>query len=103
MIRLDDAGALYFAREGDRAKPVRLIQIQLAPADRNTPMLLALLDEAMDPTDPGTAQNHDETLLSPLPFGLHVVETHVRLLYGTLDSLRAASLPHCKSPRYPGG
>src|SRR3546814_8027346 len=33
MIRLDDAGALYFAREGDRAPPVRLIPIPLAPAE----------------------------------------------------------------------
>src|SRR3546814_16757137 len=47
MIRLDDAGALYFAREGDRATPVRLIQIPLAPPDRNTPMLLALPEEEM--------------------------------------------------------
>ena len=66
------AGALYFAREGDRATPVRLIQIPLAPADSNTPMLLALLDEEMGPTDRGTAQTYVETLLSLLPFGLAI-------------------------------
>src|SRR3546814_9868012 len=59
MIRLDDAGALYFAREGDRATPVRLIQIPLAPADRNTPMLLALIDEEMGPHDRGTARSEE--------------------------------------------
>ena len=43
MLRIDDGGALYFAREGDRATPVRMLQIPMAPADGNTPVLLALL------------------------------------------------------------
>ncbi len=80
MIRLDDAGALYFAREGDRATPVRMIQIPLAPADANTPMLLAMLDEEMGPTDRGTAQTYVETLLSLLPFGLAMVDRDGRFL-----------------------
>ena len=49
MLRLDDAGSLYFAREGDRATPVRMLQIPLAPADSHGPMLLAMLDEEMGP------------------------------------------------------
>src|SRR3546814_18360397 len=102
MIRLDDAGALYFAREGDRATPVRLIQIPLAPADRNTPMLLAMLDEEMGPTDRGTAQTYVETLLSLLPFGLAMVDRDGRFLYMNRAFVRAASLPEGRMPPYPG-
>jgi two-component system cell cycle sensor histidine kinase/response regulator CckA len=102
MIRLDDAGALYFAREGDRATPVRLIQIPLAPADSNTPMLLAMLDEEMGPTDRGTAQTYVETLLSLLPFGLAMVDRDGRFLYVNRAFVRAANLPEGKMPRYPG-
>ncbi|MEQ8310247.1 MAG: response regulator [Sphingopyxis sp.] len=102
MLRLDDAGSLYFAREGDRATPVRLIQIALAPADGNSPMLLAMLDEEMGPADRGTAQTYVETLLSLLPFGLAMVDRDGRFLYMNRAFMRAANLPEGKMPRYPG-
>src|SRR3546814_17158277 len=60
MLRLDDAGTLTFAREGDRATPVRMLQIPLAPADGHGPLLLAMLDEEMGPADRGTAQTYVE-------------------------------------------
>src|SRR3546814_9069909 len=99
MVRLDEAGALYFAREGDRATPVRLIQIPLAPADRNTPMLLAMPDEEMGPTDRGTAQTYVETLLSLLPFGLAMVDRDGRFLYMNSAFVRAAILPEGRLDR----
>lgn len=102
MLRLDDAGSLYFAREGDRATPVRMIQIPLAPADSNGPVLLAMLDEEMAPADRGTAQTYVETLLSLLPFGLALVDRDGRFLYMNRAFLRAAGVGEGKPPRYPG-
>ncbi|WP_374526375.1 response regulator [Sphingopyxis sp.] len=102
MLRLDDAGSLYFAREGDRATPVRMLQIPLAPADSHGPMLLAMLDEEMGPADRGTAQAYVETLLSLLPFGLALVDRDGRFLYMNRAFGRAAGIGDGKPPRYPG-
>lgn len=102
MLRLDDSGSLYFAREGDRATPVRMLQIPLAPADSNGPMLLAMLDEEMGPADRGTAQAYVETLLSLLPFGLAMVDRDGRFLYMNRAFIRAAGVAEGKTPRYPG-
>ncbi|MGN6692185.1 MAG: PAS domain-containing protein, partial [Sphingopyxis sp.] len=102
MLRLDDAGSLYFAREGDRATPVRMIQIPLAPADSHGPMLLAMLDEEIGPADRGAAQTYVETLLSLLPFGLALVDRDGRFLYMNRAFGRAAGIGEGKPPRYPG-
>jgi two-component system cell cycle sensor histidine kinase/response regulator CckA len=102
MLRIDDGGALYFAREGDRATPIRMLQIPLAPADSNTPVLLAMLDEEMAPADRGTAQTYVETLLSLLPIGLAMVDRDGRFLYMNRAFVRAANLGEGKMPRYPG-
>ncbi len=102
MLRLDDAGSLYFAREGDRATPVRMIQIPLVPADPHGPILLAMLDEEMGPADRGTAQAYVETLLSLLPFGLALVDRDGRFLYMNRAFGRAAGIGDGKPPRYPG-
>ncbi|PZQ22920.1 MAG: hybrid sensor histidine kinase/response regulator [Sphingopyxis macrogoltabida] len=102
MLRLDDAGGLSFAREGDRATPVRMVQIPLAPADANGPMLLAMLDEDIGPADRGTAQTYVETLLSLLPFGLALVDRDGRFLYMNRAFLRAAGVEDGRKPRYPG-
>ncbi|MGV1682609.1 response regulator [Sphingopyxis sp. NJF-3] len=102
MLRLDDAGALYFAREGDRTTPVRMIQIPLAPAGAGGPMLLALIDEEIGPADRGTAQTYVETLLSLLPFGLAMVDRDGRFLYTNRAFLRAAGIADGRMPRYPG-
>jgi len=102
MLRLDDAGALYFTNEGDRATPVRLIQVPLAPADSIGPMLLALIDEDIGPADRGTAQSYVETLLSLLPFGLAMVDRDGRFLYMNRAFKRAAGVAEGRMPRYPG-
>ena len=102
MLRLDDAGSLYFSREGDRATSVRMIQIPLAPSDGNGPVLLAMLDEEMAPADRGTAQTYVETLLSLLPFGLALVDRDGRFLYMNRAFGRAAGIGEGKTPRYPG-
>jgi len=102
MLRLDDAGALYFAREGDRPTPVRMIQIPLASAEAGGPMLLALIDEEIGPADRGTAQTYVETLLSLLPFGLAMVDRDGRFLYMNRAFVRAAGIGDGRMPRYPG-
>ena len=102
LLRLDDAGTLYFGREGERATPVRLLQIPLIPADSHGPMLLALIDEEVGAADRGTAQTYVETLLSLLPFGLAMVDRDGRFLYMNRAFVRAAGLSESKMPRYPG-
>lgn len=102
MLRLDEAGSLYFAREGDRATPVRMIQIPLAPADTHGPVLLTMLDEEIGPADRGTAQAYVETLLSLLPFGLALVDRDGRFLYMNRAFKRAGNVGDGRMPRYPG-
>ena len=102
LLRLDDAGTLYFGREGERATPVRLLQIPLIPAHSHGPMLLALIDEEIGAADRGTAQTYVETLLSLLPFGLAMVDRDGRFLYMNRAFVRAAGLTETKMPRYPG-
>ena len=102
MLRLDEAGSLYFAREGDRATPVRMIQIPLAPADTHGPVLLTMLDEEIGPADRGTAQAYVETLLSLLPFGLALVDRDGRFLYMNRAFKRAGNVGEGRMPRYPG-
>jgi len=102
MLRLGEGGALFFAREGERATPLRLIQVPLAPADSGGPIFLALIDEEFGPTDRGTAQTYVETLLSLLPFGLAMVDRDGRFLYMNRAFTRAAGVAEGRMPRYPG-
>ena len=102
LLRLDDAGTLTFAREGERATPVRMLQIPLTPADGHGPVLLAMLDEEMGPADRGAAQTYVETLLSLLPFGLALVDRDGRFLYMNRAFVRAAGIGEGRPPRYPG-
>ncbi|WP_033073023.1 hybrid sensor histidine kinase/response regulator [Sphingopyxis sp. MWB1] len=102
MLRIDEAGGLYFAREGDRATPLRMVQIPLVPGDDHAPLAIALLDEEMGPTDRGTAQAYVETLLSLLPFGLAMVDRDGRFLYMNRAFTRAAGVSEGPMPRYPG-
>lgn len=102
MLRLDEHGLIYFAREGERATPLRMVQIPLVAGDEHGPLLLALLDETIGPQDRSTAQTYIETLLSLLPFGLALVDRDGRFLFTNRSFLRAAGLPDDAQPRYPG-
>lgn len=102
MLCLDDHGMIYFAREEERATPLRMVQIPLAATDENGPLLLALLDETIGPQDRGTAQTYIETLLSLLPFGLALVDRDGRFLFMNRSFLRAADVENAGKPRYPG-
>jgi two-component system cell cycle sensor histidine kinase/response regulator CckA len=102
MLRLDDGGLVYFTREGERATPLRMIQIPLATHEVDGPLLLAFVDEAIGPKDRGTAQNYIETLLSLLPFGLALVDRDGRFLFMNRSFVRAAALEEGAKPRYPG-
>lgn len=102
MLRLDDHGMIYFAREGERATPLRLVQIPLNAKDVDGPLLLAFVDESIGPRDRSTAQTYVETLLSLLPFGLALVDRDGRFLYMNRSFLRAASVDEGQKPRFPG-
>src|SRR3546814_13988676 len=89
MLRLGEGGSLFFAREGERATPLRLIQIPLAPADSGGASLLALNDEEFGPADRGTAQTYVETRLSLLPSRLPRVDRDGRCRYMKRASTRS--------------
>lgn len=102
LLRVDDAGAIYFEAEGERATPVRLVQIPIAAADPTSPVLLLLLDEEGRSVERGTAQSYIETMLSLLPVGLGMVDRDGRFLFVNRAFCRAAGLPPGKVPRFPG-
>jgi two-component system cell cycle sensor histidine kinase/response regulator CckA len=102
LLRIDDAGTIYFDAEGERAGPVRLVQIPLAAADPASPVLLVLLDEEGGPVERGGAQGTIETLLSLLPFGLGMVDRDGRFLFVNRAFCRAAGVAQGKTPRFPG-
>jgi len=102
LLRIDDSGTIFFEAEGERATPVRLVQVPLAAADNASPVLLLLLDEEGRTVERGAAQGYIETLLSLLPFGLGMVDRDGRFLFVNRAFCRAAGLPQGKAPRYPG-
>lgn len=102
MLRLDQHGLVYFAREGERATPLRLIQIPLNVRDMDGPLLLAFVDESIGPRDRSTAQTYIETLLSLLPFGLALVDRDGRFLFMNRSFLRGAGVDEQQKPRFPG-
>lgn len=102
LLRINDAGTIYFEAEGDGATPVRLVQIPLAAADASAPVLLVLLDEDGAVLDRGGAQGTIETLLSLLPFGLGLVDRDGRFLFVNRAFCRAAGVVQGKVPRFPG-
>jgi two-component system, cell cycle sensor histidine kinase and response regulator CckA len=102
LLRIDDAGTIYFEAEGAAATPVRLVQVPLAAADAASPVLLLLLDDEGRAVERGGGQNYIETLLSLLPFGLGMVDRDGRFLFVNRAFCRAAGMPQGKVPRYPG-
>ena len=102
LLRVGDNGSIYFEAEGERATPVRLVQIPLAAADPASPVLLLLLDEEGRSVERGTAQSYIETMLSLLPVGLGMVDRDGRFLFVNRAFCRAAGMPQGKVPRYPG-
>ncbi len=102
LLRIDEAGTIFFDAEGERATPVRLVQIPLAAADPASPVLLILLDEEGGAVLRGSAQGTMETLLSLLPFGLGLVDRDGRFLFVNRAFCRAAGMAQGKVPRFPG-
>ncbi len=103
LLRVDDAGTIFFEAEAERATPVRLVQIPVAAADPASPVLLLLLDEEGGrAVERGTAQGYIETMLSLLPVGLGMVDRDGRFLFVNRAFCRAAGMPQGKVPRFPG-
>jgi two-component system, cell cycle sensor histidine kinase and response regulator CckA len=103
LLRVDDAGTIYFEAEGEGATPVRLVQIPVAAADPASAVLLLLLDEEGGRSvERGAAQNYIETMLSLLPVGLGMVDRDGRFLFVNRAFCRAAGMAPGKVPRFPG-
>lgn len=104
-MRIDNLGHLYFAREGDHATPLRMLQVPASREVDNTgPVLLLLIDElaAVGPVDTGNALSYIERLLSLLPFGLAMADRDGRLLFLNDSFSRAAGVRDGQKLSYPG-
>ncbi len=101
LIRIDENGALFFEREGEKATPLRLFQLPLGSGDAS-PHLLALVDEDGGPAERGVALSYIESLLTLLPFGLAMVDRDGRFLFANAAFRHAAGLGEARLPLYPG-
>lgn len=101
LLRVDEQGMLFFASEGERATPVRLIQVPVASGDAAAPILILLVDEDGGSGERGIAQTYVESLLTSLPFGLALVDRDGRFLFTNQAFARAAGVEGQRSPRYP--
>lgn len=103
LFRLDEEkGAIYFAAEGARATPVRVLQVPLGDPPENSAMLFLLIDDDGGGTERGVAQSYIEALLSTLPFGLALADRDGRMQFVNHAFVRAAGIEGQQTPRYPG-
>jgi two-component system cell cycle sensor histidine kinase/response regulator CckA len=101
-MRVDGKGRVFFAREEQRATPVRLMQVSVRPGDPAAPLLLVMLDDPVTAMDAVSSLSYVETLLSLLPFGLGMADRDGRLLFYNQAFARAAGLASGNAPSYPG-
>jgi two-component system, cell cycle sensor histidine kinase and response regulator CckA len=101
-MRVDAKGRIFFAREEQRAVPIRIVQVPIRANDPSGPMLLLLLDDNMVGADAPSSLAYVETLLSLLPFGLAMADRDGRLLFFNNAFARAAGITPTQRPSYPG-
>ncbi|CAN5177256.1 ATP-binding protein [soil metagenome] len=101
-MRVDAKGRIFFAREEQRAVPIRIVQVPIRANDPSGPMLLIMLDESMTAVDGPSSLAYVETLLSLLPFGLAMADRDGRLLFFNNAFARAANIAPDEKPSYPG-
>ncbi len=113
LLRSDDAGRIYFAREGRKGAPQTLVHVSLAdPADPDpaapdvAPSLMLLLDAGVgigggvEPVVQAGAPQL-EALLGQLPLGLAMADRDGRFLFANPAFLRAAGIENGKLAPYP--
>lgn len=101
-LRVDAKGRVFFAREEDRAVPVRILQVPVRAEDPGGPMLLIMVDEMLAGGEGQSALQTVEALVARLPFGLAMADREGRLLFLNTAFLRAAGLGPKEQPSYPG-
>ncbi|MFT3965323.1 MAG: response regulator [Sphingobium sp.] len=101
-MRVDAKGRIFFAREEQRAVPIRIVQVPIRANDPSGPMLLLMLDDSMVGVDATSSLAYVETLLSLLPFGLAMADRDGRLLFYNNAFGRAAGIAANDRPSYPG-
>ncbi|MET0136864.1 MAG: PAS domain-containing protein, partial [Sphingobium sp.] len=101
-MRVDSKGRIFFAREEQRAVPIRIVQVPIRANDPSGPMLLLMLDDNMVGADAPSSLAYVETLLSLLPFGLAMADRDGRLLFFNNAFARAAGVSGKHKPSYPG-
>lgn len=101
-MRVDAKGRIFFAREEQRAVPVRIVQVPIRANDPSGPMLLLMLDDSMAGVDGPSSLAYVETLISLLPFGLAMADRDGRLLFYNNAFARAAGVADEQKPSYPG-
>ncbi len=111
LLRQDDQGRMFWAREGRKAAPVTLYYLPVADPDTRTepdleatPSLMLLVDAGVGLSCSGEVQNavpHLEALLGQLPLGLAMTDRDGRLLFANAAFLRAAGRENEEMPTYP--
>lgn len=103
LLKVDDQGLIYFAEEGDRATPVRVLQVPLNPeGPSDSAMLILLIDEDIAAPDRGSSTDSVKKLVSLLPFGVAMVNRDGRFLHMNRRFIAAAGLGEGPQPVYPG-
>ena len=109
FLRSDDQERIFFAREGRKGVPLRLIHLPVADPDAGadpdparTPSLMLLIEGGTAAGEGGrTGMPQIEALLSRLPLGLAMCERDGRFLFANEAFLRAAGHDSRLAPPYP--
>lgn len=102
LLRMDEKGTVYFAREGRHASPIRLLHVPLSADGPDGAAILLALDDDGRAAQDGAGHVHVEQLLSNLPLGLALVDRDGRFLFANDAFLRVAGVHDGKLPSYPG-
>ena len=108
FLRSDEQERIYYAREGRKGVPVRLVHIPVADPDgtadtdpSRTPSLFLLLDNQGGMGDVRAGLPQIEALLARLPLGLAMTDRDGRFLFANEAFLRAAGHDDTVPPPYP--
>jgi two-component system cell cycle sensor histidine kinase/response regulator CckA len=100
LLSVGAKGEFLFAREGEAAAPLRILQVPLAPDGEAGPSLFLLLDEVAGGLAEGGANIN--ALLEILPLGLALADRDGRFVYLNSAFRRAAGLSRAADPTWPG-
>ena len=100
LLAVGTNGQFLFAREGENAPPLRILQVPLAGGEEGGPALFLLLDELGGGFAEGSANIN--ALLEILPLGLALADRDGRFVYLNSAFRRAAGLSRAADPTWPG-